>query len=399
MNEWRGRFSLWKQSVLIFVVSIGLAARPAHAVRFLTPDLPGSGSTVLGLSGDGRTVLGYLSPNLSSAQGFSWTEASGVRTMDSLLGQPSLSFAFDASFDGAMVVGHYQVSGVSSQRELGVRWMAGGMDLLGDLAGGTETTRVDGVSADGTTVFGYSHGSAGYEAFRWTKAMGIQGLGDLPGGGYYSYAVDASADGSTVVGSSSSLSSPDSEAFVWTEQTGMQKIFDLPAGAWRSFAGAVSDDGSTIVGSFQRDQSTDAYRWTAAGGLELLGQLSTSMFRDRSEAVAVSADGLVVGGNSDGFNEAFRWTATQSMRSIRSLLTSGGVDVSSWSTLQMCDMSDDGNVFLGMGSAPNGEYVPWIADFTPVPEPTSVASCAYLLGALIYRSRSQSNDARQRDLG
>ena len=73
---------------------------------------------------------------------------------------------------------------------------------LGDLPGGDFYSHAFDVSADGSTVVGWSRSASGYEAFRWTSASGMVGLGDLSGGNFYSEAYGVSADGSTVVGRS-----------------------------------------------------------------------------------------------------------------------------------------------------------------------------------------------------
>src|SRR5215510_6136441 len=54
---------------------------------------------------------------------------------------------------------------------------------IGDLAGGIDFYSLgQGVSSDGSVVVGYSHGSNGTEATRWTAIGGLVGLADLPGG-------------------------------------------------------------------------------------------------------------------------------------------------------------------------------------------------------------------------
>ncbi len=76
---------------------------------------------------------------------------------------------------------------------------------LGDLPGGTFTSRAYGVSADGAVVVGEGSRADGNDgAFRWTASGGMVDLGDLPGGNFYSRARGVSADGAVVVGDSNS---------------------------------------------------------------------------------------------------------------------------------------------------------------------------------------------------
>ncbi|MFX4643205.1 autotransporter domain-containing protein, partial [Acinetobacter baumannii] len=55
------------------------------------------------------------------------------------------------------------------------------------------------VSADGTVVGSANNARNRYRAFRWTPATGLQDIGALPGF-TESWAYDISADGSTIVG-------------------------------------------------------------------------------------------------------------------------------------------------------------------------------------------------------
>jgi uncharacterized membrane protein len=81
------------------------------------------------------------------------------------------------------------------------------------------------------------------------------GLGDLPGGEYRSLAIDVTADGSTVVGWS--VSDLGEEAFYWQSISGMRPLSDvlindygLDLNGWTlNHASAISPDGAVIVGN------------------------------------------------------------------------------------------------------------------------------------------------------
>ncbi len=124
---------------------------------------------------------------------------------------------------------------------------------LGDLPGGSFSSRATGVSADGSVVVGVGVSASGVEAFRWTAATGLVGLGDLPGGSFFSEALGVSADGSLVVGVGFSASGR--EAFIWDEANGMRSLRDVLIAQGDDLTGwtllsadAISADGSTIVG-------------------------------------------------------------------------------------------------------------------------------------------------------
>jgi probable HAF family extracellular repeat protein len=226
------------------------------------------------------------------------------------------------------------------------------------------------ISSDGTTVVGESDSTNGLQAFRWTRAGGMQGLGDLPGGAFDSVANGVSPDGSVIVGGSERTG----DLFVgfrWTAATGMEAlpgstgrpsvangvaadgrfivgvrqdtngiahasnwlrgemggytlgVFpDLPNQGINGLAWATSNDGSVSVGystsNASGPTSIEATRWTASGA-QPLGDLAGGGFE--SEARGVSADGSVVAGvglSGTGYL-AFRWTAATNIVSLGEL--------------------------------------------------------------------------------
>ncbi len=86
---------------------------------------------------------------------------------------------------------------------------------VGDLPGGTVSSVAFGVSADGSTVVGWSISANGQEAYRWTRGGGMVGLGDLPGGNFNSSANGVSSDGSAIIGLGKNMANAQ-EAFRWT---------------------------------------------------------------------------------------------------------------------------------------------------------------------------------------
>ncbi len=133
-----------------------------------------------------------------------------------------------------------------------------GFTGLGSLPGGDFNSIAKGVSADGSTVVGWSSSALGWrgEAFRWTSGGGMVGLGGLAGEDFRfrSSVEGVSADGSTVVGQS--ISATGHEAYIWDAANGMQSLKDMLesnygldlTGWWLKEAHGISDDGLTIVG-------------------------------------------------------------------------------------------------------------------------------------------------------
>ena len=228
---------------------------------------------------------------------------------------------------------------------IGATATAGEFGGVGDLTGGIYESGVPGVSADGSTVVGYSESASGVEAFRWTSSGGIVGLGDLAGGSFYSEAMGASSDGSVVVGLSASASG--TEAFSWTSGGGMTGLGDLAGGVFDSRAYAISSDGLVVVGQSSATLGYEAYRWTSGGGMVGLGDLAGGNYY--SQAYGASSDGSVVVGHSSSASgtEAFRWTSGVGMVGL------GDLPGSSFSSTANA-VSGDGSVVVGYGVSASG---------------------------------------------
>lgn len=216
---------------------------------------------------------------------------------------------------------------------------------LGDLPGGEFSSSANAVSADGTTVVGYSKAAGGDEAFVWTAETGMFSLGDLPGGEVDSTATACSADGSVVVGGSTGARGK--EAFRWTVETGMVGLGFLEGGSLQGLALGVSGDGGVVVGWSMSAAGREAFRWTAQEGMRGLGFLKGGP--PKSEARAISADGTIIAGaaQSEKGAEAFRWTAAAGMVGLGDL--EGGEFRS-----EVWGISPDGGTIVGYGWTPLG---------------------------------------------
>jgi probable HAF family extracellular repeat protein len=215
---------------------------------------------------------------------------------------PSSSVAA-LSADGTTIVGY---SSDAMNHYVSFRWNGGTMTALG-------LSTVAAVSADGTVVAG--NFSQPQEAAFWSGGI-ITPLGFIGGGGSrpFSSATAVSADGTTVVGSSTDALDY-VEAFRWNR--GIMTGLGFAGGgalAHYSMATAVSADGTTVVGVSTSDlglgSNIVAFRWNN-GTMTGLGYIGGGGSSPGSFATAVSADGATVAGYStdaSNYQEAFRWT-------------------------------------------------------------------------------------------
>ncbi|HUG91935.1 MAG TPA: hypothetical protein VML55_13940, partial [Planctomycetaceae bacterium] len=311
---------------------------------------PGEG---LAVSDDGTTVVG------NGPGAFRWTAEAGMVN-------PGFHFAFDVSASGSVIAGSHAGEAIRWTPETGVVG-------LGDLPGGSFSSRAEGVSADGSVLVGYGTTTDSREAFRWSTDSGMVGLGFLPGGAF-SWATAVSADGAVVSGFSGNGTGD--EAFRWTAETGMVGLGDLPGSAFASRALGQSADGSTIVG-FSRSEAGpfgEAFRWTAGTGMAGLGFLPGGDF---SEAWAASGDGSLVGGysNTDDGRAPFLWDMNHGMRRLSDVLTTDyGIDLSAWQPGlafgNVIDISADGRFLTGYAYTADWELRAWLAELdAPAPPP------------------------------
>ena len=262
-----------------------------------------------------------------------------------------LSHAWDVSADGTTVTGFSYVGDWSKT----FYWTEGtGMIALPLLPGVEQTSYGgDGISTDGLIIAGSCGwdgwaeiGGIGSETCVWTNDGSgwiVTGLGDLAGGAQNSHGYAMTPDGTVIVGDASSALG--TEACRWSLVEGtwiIQGLGDLPKGEYWGQAYGVSDDGTVVVGqSSTASNGTRAFRWTAATGMKDLGVVAR---RKYSAAWGCSANGNVVVGESfttRGKDEvAFRWTAATGMIGLGDL--PGGT---SYSEALAC--SPDGTIIVG----------------------------------------------------
>ena len=313
-------------------------------------------SSALGVSGDGKVVVGYCDRKRETGEyvreAFRWTRSGGMIGLGFLPGDERISVARAASYDGSVIVG--------DSGEEAFRWT----ESTG-VVGSGERSVANGVSADGSVIVGWRLGLDNFEAFRWTEATGIVGLG-IPDDAVQSFAEGVSADGKIIVGWA------DNGAFRWSEETGMQDLGDLRGSIQDSISEAlgISADGSVIVGGARNSDGADeAFRWTEMSGMEGLGIPSGQNFNPASDA---SADGSVIVGlpGNVTYGEAFIWDAANDRRPLKYVLEKDfNLDISGWTLIAASAISDAGDVIVGYGINPKGMKEGWVARLDSAPPP------------------------------
>ena len=315
----------------------------------------------------------------------------------------AFSQAEGVSEDGTVVTGmSYSLINGSTAVVQAFRWENGeisGIGMLPTSPGTTPWSYARGISADGSTIVGYSMSDnafmAGWEAMRWTQGGGMEGLGDFLPSDYWSESTAVSGDGSVVVGRSymtgqgfrwengimESLSTDDIQ---FVEAWGISADGAVIAGSaivnsvqqaalWResgitglgapeggsSCAFKVSDDGNFAAGFLQGSSGERAFRWAEADGMMELGTLGGA----NSQAQDVSNDGTVVVGWSQIASSeyiAFYWTQESGMQNMKEVLENTyGLDLSGWTLITANAVSGNGKTIVGYGLNPNGQQEAW----------------------------------------
>ncbi len=261
-------------------------------------DLPGGAfrSEAFGVSADGSVIVGF-SESAVGREAFLWTAATGMVGLGDLPGGLIHSEAFAVSGDGRVVVGRsLSASGMEAFRWTETEGMLG----LGDLPGGIVNSMALGVSADGTIIVGEGTTTSSRTAFRWTAAEGMTPIFGMK------VANDVSADGTTVVGWSNGGAGIGilDTAVRWTAAGGVGLLDDyIEATSTNSAGNVVSGDGAIIVGSLgPLSDPTEAFIWNAGRGLTpLQAELAVSYGLNLpgwrlTSGWGISADGRTMSG-------------------------------------------------------------------------------------------------------
>ncbi|MEJ5385216.1 MAG: hypothetical protein WHS44_10090 [Fimbriimonadales bacterium] len=324
--------------VLFWVAALGVISVCGAQRLVWLGNLPGgSGSEALGVSND-AVVTGTATNTDSFPRAFRWTETSGMQDLGTLGGVLSRGTAISA--DGSTIVGY---SSDSNGSLVAFRWRNGQMEALSHLSS-VRWSEAYGVSADGAVVSGHSWWGSNFRVARW-QVNTVVGL-NAPSGAIATRGWGVSGDGQVVVGAAfyPSFGLPEARAARW--QGNAIQLLGALDGYRRSWAFAASHDGSVIVGyalaNGDNGPSTSIH-WVN-GQVQNLGWLPLEG-ADGSIAYGVSGDGAIVVGNSDG--RAYRWTETRGMENLNTVYASLLADGSQLYTANA--ISANGRYIVGQG--------------------------------------------------
>lgn len=206
-----------------------------------------------GMSGDGSVVVGLAWENCSVAHGFQWTEEGGMIALPKLTTDRAAR-ANGVSADGSIIWGwNDELTGYRRA----VRWVNGEIEELHDTEGNA-IGEAAGANSDASVIVGAGLGIDGQwgHAYRWTAETGAVSIGDLAVLPMDSNnAFDTTEDGTIIVGASGFAFSR--SATIWTEESGElvwltdyleERDIEVPDGWDLNSATAISDDGRFIAG-------------------------------------------------------------------------------------------------------------------------------------------------------
>jgi hypothetical protein len=295
----------------------------------------------LGLSSDGQRLL----VSLANSESIERVAADGART------SVPLRYTARMSGDGATIFD--SVRATLGAQAL-VRWTeSGGVETLGDLPlpASSADWELGGASHDGTAVVGYSFDGTRSVPFRWTTAAGIEDLGALPTGADGARPTAISADGSTIDGFTFS-GTAEVDVFRWTAADQLQVMGRaLPLASFPDASTLLlSTDGAVLAGAALLNGAISVVRWGAGG---------TAVATTGSFVTDMTADGSALVG-TEGGSSGFLWRppvvelttppSAYDVTRLDTLLAQSGADSTGWALETITNISDDGRIVYGGGT-------------------------------------------------
>lgn len=357
--------------------------------------LPGDGEvSIAGATADGTTVAGMINSSQNGGQMFVWEPSSGFNLVELPEGS-QLSNVGALSADGTTIGGQIRPAGAFHAGQA-FRWtQTGGFELIGTLSVDRfDRSYVQGLSADGEVVVGYSDTPEGRRGFRWTESDGMIDLGHRGSSNNFydpfSVVNDVSADGQIIAGYSTVAGMSSAQMARWTATTGWQILGSLPGGVRSSGGTVMTPDGRMVLGYNQGDKFDSVY-WTEENGLSALPRLpGYTQFAPS----AVTPDGSLItaiASDSEG-PQAMIWQQEASGYQpslLSDYLANHGLLLNGWKVWAVQSISPDGKIFVGTAFDRRGQVRGFVASIASVPEPMSIwlAVFAVCAAGRLFRAR------------
>ncbi len=331
------------QTRLIPWLALAVCTGMLYAAPPVFTPLRNPGNLATGVSADGSVVVGIGGTGVQRWTAGVWTNIGGDNSGSAAISRDGLTIAANA----LEAVTSYQTAAI---------WLGGtSWQTLGGLgsAAGTSQTSAYGISGDGSVVVGLGwicptpFGCG--RAFSWTQSAGMTNLWSL--GGDSSRANGVSADGHTIVGWEQIATRVPA---VWVDQ--IETVLD-PTGAGEVWA--ANADGTRVAGW----NNGNAMVWSWNGSTwdsQTIGFFSAS---HSGRAFAISDDGSVVAGQCSlgpfpPFpTSALYWTQATGPVELKPYLESlGTAGLTNWTFNRVVAMTPDGRTLLGVGSIGGAQF-------------------------------------------
>ena len=140
----------------------------------------------------------------------------------------------------------------------------GGLQLLGDLGGGT--AHASAINDSGEVVGESSLANGAIHAFRWSATGGMQDLGSPQGGTSLATSINSNGE---VAGLTYAANGSTVHAFFWSPSTGAVDV-GTTNGYTLSYEFALNDNGEVVGYEYASGVGFSAFQWTQAAGIQAL---------------------------------------------------------------------------------------------------------------------------------
>lgn len=308
---------------------------------------------VTGMSGDGRTLVGYDNEIFSLGLAHYWTQASDTQLF------PILETLTAAEYNA--LPGRSGAASIVTRRPFNESFANTDGRFF------AVNTAFDGQIFDTSGNGGRTIIPDG-RVYRWSPTSGYLELPQL-GGSLFMSASGISGDGSRIIGNAndrSNVSFGRDVAWLWVEGTGISALpalslnprNDAATGGQPLAASAeawgISRDGSTIVGTSRDANGRFQAVYWRGGTVTGLGFLNgnipngiTTTDNHATIALGTNLDGSVIVGSNGAVDTAWRWSATTGMQDLNIFAQNAGLNLNGLRLYSAFGVSDNGQTIVG----------------------------------------------------